>query len=490
MNSHQEIYAPLFLPAVALVSGIVLGKMIDMDLSLFFLLGILGITLLVAWLLQRWSRWQTGLIFFGCIILGILLVQRELQSRHFEVPKGFVYQEVVVSSAPVVRGKTLAMDIINVHDGNKMKCHIMRDTQSERLTVGSGFACYSEIEPLFYPSYDYVGKTFVRHRYWFRKQLSLKELSIIERSRLFFNKKRALLLNHYKNKGLKDKEYALIAAMTLGDKSAIDKELKEDYSVSGASHVLALSGLHLGIIYAVIFLFMGRWRHYVMAQLFILICIWAYVFMVGMSASVVRSAIMLSLYSILTMGYRDHRSVNVLSFCAIIMVIFNPLYVFDIGFELSFMAVLAILTWYPLFNRLTYIRYLKKNRFVYKIWQMIGVSLAAQIGTAPLVVYYFHRFSCYFLFTNLFVIPLATVILYLAVVFLFLMFCHPVQQLLINILGYIASMMNTGVQYIAALRGACIDALYPTMLQVSMMYVIIVCLYLMLCYLVPSEQEG
>ena len=121
-----------------------------------------------------------------------------------------------------------------------------------------------------------------------------------------------------------DESYAVVATMALGDKSALTIELKDTYSVTGASHVLALSGLHLGIIYTLLSLLIAGRRWQMLSQLVLILSIWAFVFLVGMSVSVVRSAVMLSLYALLSLGHRDKMSANTLAFTAIVLLMINP----------------------------------------------------------------------------------------------------------------------------------------------------------------------
>lgn len=138
--------------------------------------------------------------------------------------------------------------------------------------------------------------------------------------------------------------------MALGDKSSLSDKLEEDYSVSGASHVLALSGLHLGIIYAILSLLLARRRWQSVSQALILIAVWTYVFIVGMSASVVRSAIMLTVYSFVSLLNRNKMSLNTLSVAAVVILAGNPLFLYDVGFQMSFAAVLFIILFYrPVF---------------------------------------------------------------------------------------------------------------------------------------------
>ena len=304
-------------------------------------------------------------------------------------------------------------------------------------------------------------------------QRALQEPSFVsrlDRSKTYFLAQRAKLLDRLSESGVDGSVYAVVAAMTLGDKSQLTKELRDTYAVSGASHILALSGLHLGIIYTLLSLLLSRRRWQVISQVVIIVCIWLFVFLVGMSASVVRSAVMITVYALLSLGHRDKMSVNTLAFAAIVMLLFNPKSLFDVGFQLSFMAVLAILLFYPLFESVWSQQFLFGHRLFRWLWTTLAVSCAAQIGVAPLIAYYFGRFSCYFLLTNLVVVPAATLILYLSLLVLLI-------PSLAYLLIYIVDVLNQLLLWITMLPGASIEGLHPTLLQVWMTYVIIGAVY-------------
>ena len=182
---------------------------------------------------------------------------------------------------------------------------------------------------------------------------------------------------------------------------------------------------------------------------------------------------MITVYALLSLGHRDKMSVNTLAFAAIVMLLFNPLSLFDVGFQLSFLAVLAILLFYPLFEGVWPQPFLMDHRVFKWLWTMLSVSCAAQIGVAPLIVYYFGRFSCFFLLTNLLVVPAATLILYLSLVVLLI-------PSLAYLLIYMVDTLNHLLTWVATLPGVSIEGLHPTLLQVSMVYVIIMAVYLLL----------
>ena len=297
--------------------------------------------------------------------------------------------------------------------------------------------------------------------------------SRFDRSRSFFLEQREQLLQRYQDGGLDGDAYAVVAAMSLGDKTALTREVRSMYSVSGASHVLALSGLHLGIIYMLLSLLLPRRRWPAVSQLLSILVVWAFVLLVGMPVSAVRSAVMLTIYGVLSIGRRNKMSVNVLAFTALVMLLWNPAWLFDVGFQMSFMAVWAILLFVPVFTGVFSDKYYMEHPWVAKGWGMVAVSMAAQLGVAPLIAYYFAQFSTCFLLTNFLVVPAAFLILCLSVVVLLF-------PSLAYLLLYIVQGLNAALDAIANLPGASIGNLHPTILQVVLIYVLIASCYLLI----------
>lgn len=306
--------------------------------------------------------------------------------------------------------------------------------------------------------------------------------SRIERTQQYFLHQRELLLERLASAGLSDDQYAVVAAMAMGDKSALTHELKDTYSKTGASHILALSGLHLGIIYALLSMLVVGRRWQMVSQILIILSIWAFVFLVGMPASVVRSAVTLTVYALLAIGHRHKMSVNTLAFTAIVMLLISPQALFDVGFQMSFMAVFSILLFVPLFYRPLSSEYLMKHRIVSWIWGMVAVSIAAQIGVAPLIAHYFGRFSCYFLLTNFIVIPAATIILYLSL-------CTLLWPAIGTLLACVVGMLNTTLSYIAAIPGATIGDLHPSIMLTASLYAVILATYYLLWLTIPQTDR-
>lgn len=273
--------------------------------------------------------------------------------------------------------------------------------------------------------------------------------------------------------------------MVLGDKHGLSSGTKDNYSTVGVSHILALSGLHLGVVYGFLTLLFGRQRRCRwLSQALILAAVWTYVVVVGMSASVVRAAVMLSLCSLCLVAGRVKASANAIALAAVAMLIANPLLLWDVGFQLSFASVFAImLLCTPIFHLLTVNFSHPLLAFAAKaVWLETAVSIAAQLGAAPLVAYYFGRFSCYFLFANLIVIPCATVIIYGALAVFLTAPVPALSVLLSQMLGAVSSFLNSVVAWAASLPGACISGIHINGVQVVCVYILIASVCVVVAY--------
>ena len=280
-----------------------------------------------------------------------------------------------------------------------------------------------------------------------------------------------------------EQDFAVIAAMAMGDKSALNQETKEAYAISGTSHILAVSGLHIGIIFQLIVLLLGGKRRSKLTIILSTTIVWAYVIFIGFPASAVRAATMLSIYSMVLLSLRPDPTLNTLALAYIIMVLVNPFNIFDIGFQMSFLAVGSILLFYLLFFCLLS----SHSNIIRAIWGLFCVSLAAQIGTLPLIVFYFGRISCYSLITSFIAIPAATLILYLCVLLFILspltyisFLASPTEglmQLVINVLTSITQFINTAFRLTSMLPGASIEHVHLSLLQLAILYVAILAGY-------------
>lgn len=219
--------------------------------------------------------------------------------------------------------------------------------------------------------------------------------------------------------GLSGDELATVGALTLGYKDDIDPEIRRHFQASGAAHVLAVSGLHTGIIYGVLLwlltlggrfrpLYENRWGRWTIS-LFIISAMWFYAWLTGMTPSVVRAVIMVTIVEIGRMAYRQNVSLNTIAAAAVLILLARPSDLWSVSFQLSFAATAAIVILMPPSQRFIN-RTSRRSRILTWILTLLLVSLAAQIGTLPITLYNFGQLSTYFLLTNLIVLPLATLL--------------------------------------------------------------------------------
>ena len=228
------------------------------------------------------------------------------------------------------------------------------------------------------------------------------------------------LLTTYRKQHLGEQETEILSALTLGYKRGLDPETKRIFSSAGAMHVLAVSGLHVGIIFAVFTLIFGfirklKYGKFVFVLLAILV-LWSYAFITGLSPSVMRAATMFSLVCIAANINRRANIYNTLSISALILLVLNPNNLFEVGFQLSYAAVFGIVFLQPKLSKLWPV----KNKVLSLLWTLLTVSIAAQITTFPITSYYFNQFPTYFWLSNLIVIPAAFALIVLGILLLIL----------------------------------------------------------------------
>jgi len=230
--------------------------------------------------------------------------------------------------------------------------------------------------------------------------------------RLFAFRMRENLIDIYRQYNFSGNELAVASALTLGYREGLDEELRTSFASSGATHILAVSGLHVGIFFMVLhftFMFIEKFPHGRIIKAVIIIgCIWFYALLTGLSPSVLRASAM---FTFVCAGFaikRETNIINTLAASAFFLLLSDPFMLFSVGFRLSYLAVFGIVIFYPRISSALSL----KNRFALSLWSLISVSLSAQLGTFPLALYYFNQFPVYFMLTNLFAIPLAILIIY------------------------------------------------------------------------------
>lgn len=419
-----------------------------------------GVAFTAALLLGGRPKAQTAAILLSVLLLGCAMAALAERRQSVILPQGETAFEAIVADEPVERGRTLRFDAIACSGplkGHWVRLTLLKDTAERRyatLGVGDGMLVRSRLVPpanyresnfdyaTYLQSRGIVATTFVYYRNWRKSEPRLSALTVVQRARLSAMRLRHWLLGRYRSLGLEGQDFAVVAAMTLGDKSALSGSMREAYSLAGASHILALSGMHLGVIYLLLSMLLSGRRRRLLGECLLLMAIWSYVFIVGMPSSVVRSALMISVYGLVGLAGRSRMSVNALAFAAVVLLVANPLALFDIGFQLSFAAVAFILVFQSSVGSIASVRFLQRHRLLRWAWQLSVMSLLAQIGTAPLVAFYFGRLPVCSLLTGLVVIPAATAIIYLAVALFAVGFVPVLQQAVATVLAFVATWLN------------------------------------------------
>ncbi len=496
LADRLQLY-PVLRVTVMLVLGIVAGKSLYPIVPQTLLIAIVVTALVATLSLRGHAVAQSVGVLLTFFFIGTYIMSRSLQRMDMALPDKYVDYQAVVMTEPIVRGKVVQADLLVVGSSPlKVRASILRDTVDnrwQRLHVGDGIRATSLLEQprnfrnstfdyaAWLKEHGFIATTFIYYSDWHKTKVDLTCLPYTDRLVLRAREFRQTLLSQFRGYGADGQAYAVLAAMTLGDKSGLSEELKEDYSMAGASHVLALSGLHLGIIYAVLSMLAFGFRRKWFSQLIIMLAIWAYAVMVGLMPSVVRSAVMLSIVAVMTSINRQRITTNSLAVAAMIMLLCNPLNLYDIGFEMSFLAVLGIAICNPVYGLVWFPGFW--GRVLTWLWDIVAVSVAAQIGTAPLVAYYFGRIPTYFILTNLVVIPCATILLYGVVAVALTSWSAAIAAWLMGKVLIVIKAMNAVLHWIASLPGACIDGLAPSKWQVAGIYALMLSVYIMVLFL-------
>ncbi len=274
-------------------------------------------------------------------------------------------------------------------------------------------------------------------------------------------------------------ESGVVAAMLTGYRADISADMMNAYSKAGVIHIMSVSGLHVGVIYIMITAFVGLFGWFKKRKwlnvLLVLSLIWFYAFLTGLSASVLRSAVMISFVVAGTAMQRNISPYNSLAAAAFLLLVFNPGSLGEIGFQLSFVAVLGIL----LFQRPLYNLWHIRNKWLDKIWQLACVSMAAQLITLPFILYYFGQFPVYFLISNMIVVPLSSLVLYAGMAAVLLSWIPFVNVAVSFGTIWLTKAMNFIVITIESLPGSVISNIYISAWPAVILVIIIALGYAM-----------
>lgn len=432
-------------PFVRLLLPLLLGFVLSKWFMLPPLLACLGIGLCVGVqqlyqvspLRSRWNwRFVPGILFFiSFLFLGTALPHWKdagQQANHIRFYQGESYSNswllVRIIETPEQKAKSLkvmaearwlqSVDSLTVVAG-KLLLYLQKDTLANQLQPGDLIWLPNRFQtpegPANPGAFDYRNYLFQQQIYvqayvasgsWQKggkdRQTRLKDLALALRTKALKQ------LHRYLGHG---PESGLAAALIFGYRAELPPQLVQAYANSGAIHVLAVSGLHTGILYLLLqacFKPLRRIRKLrLLPPLLVLVGLWAYALVAGLPPSVNRAATMCSFMVVAGEIKRKTLIYNTLAATAFFLLLLNPVWLYYVGFQLSFFAVLGIV----FLQKRIYGLWTVRNKFVDYLWQLTAVAFAAQLLTMPLGLYYFHQFPTYFWLSNWLVIPLATVLL-------------------------------------------------------------------------------
>lgn len=436
------------------------------------------------------SVWVSGVIIYLLFILsGMEFLSLKKSSN--TLPNEKNSYSGIVYSMPEKNERSVSVDCILFGFGNqndlytlkeKIRLYLPLNSYEDQLQIGDSiffttslqtirnpgnpgefdYAGYMQNQGIFYSGFvwDSAIKTGGRSACYTIRGLAAKVQKHIIRKMSEYN--------------ITDEGLAVLSALVAGNRQLLGGELKENYTAAGAMHILAVSGLHVGILYLFLSLLLFRNNNRLFFRLLrliiILLAIWGYAFITGLSSSVLRASVMFSMFLIGKSFNRMVNSYNILAASALIILVCNPMQLFRVGFQFSYLAVLGIIYFQPRIENLLMI----KNPVLDRIWQLITISIAAQITTFPLTLYYFNQFPVYFWLSNIVVIPAVWLIMLLSLLFFIFSAISPIASLLALCLKGLLFLLNNIVELISHLPGAVIENIrFPQLHLIGFLLVII-----------------
>ena len=425
-------------------------------------------------------RWMFGVgVFLLFFAVGGLRMAH--QWRQVNVPwaeEKRIYEATLLET-PVEKRQVLQCKVA-LSEGENAYLSIEKDSFAKTLQMGDllllhiqmkapSNGSFTEFDYASYLLYKGIGGTaYVPSDAWQKRAdaapLTLKQRALQVRERV---------VRMYREWGIGEAQLPVLAALTVGHKADLDKETRRMYSVAGISHVLALSGMHIGFLWLMLSVLLkplergGTMRFLRWALSTALL--WAFAFIAGLEASVVRAVIMCMLMELGRINGGKPLSMNTLAVAALFMLLYNPFYLFDVGFQLSFLAVLFILLFYDGIQRMCPFR----RSFLRGVWGVMGVSVVAQMGTVPLVMYYFSNFSVYFLLANLGVALLVPCIIYMAFGTMMLVFVPGVHGVAVRLLDLSVRALDAFAAWIGGLPYASLAVVDLHQAEVWGLYVLL-----------------
>ena len=457
--------------AFFLTVGIIIAHLYP-NVLYFYLAIVLYTSLLIIWFISKDHLFQTtyfGILTYTCFFfLGAVTYQINLPEfqKHEYYPTDSIgikenilqlkVKEVLKSDTYNSKYIAEVIAINNNYFNGKILLNIKKDSFEKILNIDDLLLISSKIKKIYAPlnphQFDYsmyMKSLGIYNQIYISYQGILNQSKGILTLRGQASKIRNHLIKKLKKNELTPNEIAIVQALILGQKKDINKQLYSDYAAAGAIHILAVSGLHVGIIYFILIALLRPlkylFKYELVISIIIVISLWGFAFLTGLSPSVIRAVTMFSFFAFAKAINRETNTINTLFLSYFTLLIINPLWLFHIGFQLSYLAVLSILWLYPLFNKV----YCPKNYFARKIWDIFTLTLAAQIGIFPLSIYYFHQFPGLFFMTNLIILPFLGVLLGGGIILIILSVFNVLPEWFALTYNYLIKFMNSCIHVIA-----------------------------------------
>ncbi len=461
----QVMKHPMIPITLFLVSGIFLSDYFNLVSGTFYFTIVLLLLLIsgsfLAWRMKR----NTGFLnnhlfwvfcFFFFFMLGFFIHQNHLSPADKE-KVSFQFGKIRIDEVlkPNAFGKRYYATFFS--EERKQKVILYQKTEQKGFRVGNQFEGVFRLEMIVLPKnpYQFTYKEYLARKNIFYQIQAPERVLLVEDDRNFFyyvDSWRTTILESYKPFYFSDDVYGVISTLLLGRRNELSPEIERSYRMTGVAHVLAISGLHVGIVYAVIRLVLGKIIRHKKTVLFITIGLLVlFAVLSGLSGSVIRAVVMFSIVGIGGLAHYKTQTIHLLAISMFCILIVQPLYLFDIGFQLSYMAVFSIVWLYPPLQAVI----LKQPVIVRPVLSLLGVSFVAQLGVLPVTLFYFGQMPWLFLAGNMIAVPTITVVLTLLLIMLPFNFLVPgISLFLAKIISFLLNSCNQIIQKLATIDGS------------------------------------
>ena len=448
----------------------------------------------------RWRVLQTVVMSAAFVLAGIVLTDRHYHPKiSDEVMEANADWLVRVAAEPTPRERSVKVEaeVLQVADkvpgSGKVLLYLQPSAMTEALRYGDLLLVHaglSRIAPPCNPD-AFDNQRYMRRRgiYYsgFVRDGAWQRVGHKPANRLKFlaQQARNRLTGIYIHAGMSGDELDILKAILLGDDDTLDPELKASYSSAGVSHILCVSGMHVGIIFMIINFLLKPLDLFRASRIFktllVMLVVWLYAHITGLAPSVTRSATMFTFVAVGQLLQRNTNVFHSLFASAFILLVINPLLLFEVGFQLSYLAVAGIVLFQPKLAAI----YRCRTRIGRYFWELLNVSVAAQLGTSPISIYYFAQFPNYFMLSNLSVIALSFAVIITGVALLPISFIPLIPKYLTWILTMEIRAMNTIITFIEKLPHSVTENIDYHIVQVILLYGVISCL----CHLLYNRSR-